>query len=131
MKGIEPLTFPLPRECATTAPHQRIKRDTFLTNALPSELITHVRNVGIEPTTYRLIEFAVCIPKLARLEGFEPPTPSFVAKYSSPLSYRRILAEGTGFEPVITISKTGALGQTKLTPNNLVYFFLNVIVWHF
>ena len=62
------------------------------------------RTVGIEPTTYRLIEFAVCIPKLA---------------------------EGTGFEPVITISKTGALGQTKLTPNNLVYFLLNHIVWHF
>ncbi len=27
------------------------------------------------------------------------------------------LAEGTGFEPVITISKTDALGPTKLTPN--------------
>ena len=28
-----------------------------------------------------------------------------------------ILAEVTGFEPVITISKTVALGQTKLYPN--------------
>ena len=27
------------------------------------------------------------------------------------------LAEGTGFEPVITISKTDALDPTKLTPN--------------
>ena len=37
------------------------------------------------------------------------------------------LAEGTGFEPVITISKTDALGPTKLTPNknqqDAVYFF--------
>ena len=35
-----------------------------MTNALPVELITHVRNVGIEPTTYRFDSFAVCIPKL-------------------------------------------------------------------
>ncbi len=37
------------------------------------------RNTGIEPVTYRLDSFAVCIPKLVRLEGFEPPTPTFVA----------------------------------------------------
>ena len=48
------------------------------------------RNTGIEPVTYRLIEFAVCIPKLASLAGFEPTTPWFVAKYSIQLSYRRI-----------------------------------------
>lgn len=35
-----------------------------MTNALPNELITHKRNVGIEPTTDRLIRFAVCILKL-------------------------------------------------------------------
>lgn len=31
-----------------------------------------------------------------------------------------ILAEGTGFEPVITESKSDALGQTKLTPNKFL-----------
>jgi hypothetical protein len=34
-----------------------------------------VRNVGIEPTTYRVIEFAVCIPKLVSPRGFEPRPP--------------------------------------------------------
>ena len=48
-----------------------IRRDTFLTNARPIELITHKRNTGLEPVTHRLMLFAVCIPKLvppARLE---------------------------------------------------------------
>ncbi len=30
------------------------------------------RNVGIEPTTYRLIEFAVSILELAHPQGLEP-----------------------------------------------------------
>ena len=33
--------------------------------------------------------------------------------------YGSILARGTGFEPVILISKTSALDLTKLTPNIL------------
>ena len=36
------------------------------------------------------------------------------------INYRHMLAEDTGFEPVITISKTVALGQTKLIPNKLL-----------
>ena len=31
------------------------------------------------------------------------------------------MAEGTGFEPVIMESKSNALDQTKLTPNNICY----------
>ena len=31
---------------------------------------------------------------MARLEGFEPPTTWFVARYSNPLSYRRVAHEG-------------------------------------
>ena len=34
-------------------------------------------NVGIEPTTYRLIEFAVSILKLVWDAGFEPATSHF------------------------------------------------------
>lgn len=52
--------------------HGQIKRDTFLTNALPSELFFHAEKVGIEPTTYRVIEFAVSIPKLVPPRGIEP-----------------------------------------------------------
>ncbi len=36
-------------------------RILFLTNALPNELFFHAEKVGIEPTTYRLIDFAVSI----------------------------------------------------------------------
>lgn len=36
------------------------------------------------------VHYHCVISALAPLEGFEPPTPSFVAKYSSPLSYRGI-----------------------------------------
>ena len=52
--------------CVTnyTTPDQNKTGYYRLTNALPNELITHVRNVGIEPTTYRLDRFAVSIPKL-------------------------------------------------------------------
>lgn len=34
--------------------------------------------------------------------GFEPATPSFVARCSVQLSYRSILGRKTGFEPVTT-----------------------------
>ena len=43
---------------------------------------------------FDVLKFAVSILKLARPEGFEPPTPWFVAKYSSPLSYGRIIWQG-------------------------------------
>lgn len=33
------------------------------------------------------------------------------------------MAEDTGFEPVITESKSAALGQTKLIPNKIVILF--------
>ena len=48
-------------DCATRANKTGYYR---LTNALPNELISHAAHVGIEPTTYRLIDFAVSIPKL-------------------------------------------------------------------
>ena len=34
---------------------------------------------------------------MARLEGFEPPTTWFVARYSIQLSYRRLIVEGVNY----------------------------------
>ena len=45
---------------------------------------------------------------MARVEGFEPPTAWFVARYSIQLSYTRaislkLMAEREGFEPSIRV----------------------------
>lgn len=52
------LELPPPDYKTGILPHEiteQIKQDTFLTNALPIELIFQAENVGIEPTTDRLI----------------------------------------------------------------------------
>ena len=50
--------------------------------------------------------------------GIEPVTSSMSTKRSTTELRNYMLAGVTGFEPVFTISKTVALGQTKLYPNN-------------
>lgn len=49
--------------------------------------------------------------------GLEPGSLS-LRGWTSPSKFAIYLAGVTGFEPVIMISKTIALGQTKLYPNN-------------
>ena len=63
-------------DCATRANKTGYYR---LTNALPNELIFHQENTGFEPATYRLIEFAVSIPKLVAEEVFETSNPAYEA----------------------------------------------------
>ena len=46
-------------------------------------------NTGVEPVTYRLIEFAVCILKLASRLGLEP-RPTVLETGMLPLHYRDI-----------------------------------------
>ena len=55
---------------------------------------------------------------MARLEGFEPPTPTFVALYSSPLSYRR-MEQDIGFEPM-----TFSLATRHSTTELILHYFL-------
>ena len=60
-------TVILPRELM-----EHNKTGYILDECSTIELITHERNVGVEPTTHRLMYFAVCILKLVPPRGFEP-----------------------------------------------------------
>ena len=64
---------------------------------------------------------------MARVEGFEPPTAWFVARYSIQLSYtraklvvgrhcQRIMAEREGFEPSIRVYAYGSLAGNWFQP---------------
>jgi hypothetical protein len=59
---------------------------------------------------------------MARVEGFEPPTAWFVARYSIQLSYTRSLflfhtmAEREGFEPSIGFNAYTPLAGERLQP---------------
>ena len=46
--------------------------------------------------------FFIC---MVRLEGFEPPTLWFVARYSIQLSYKRIEARNIGMSPLLVNKK--------------------------
>ena len=62
MAGLEPTTSFLPRKYTTAVLHQHIKRDTILDECSTNELITHVRNTGVEPVTYRLDSICCAYP---------------------------------------------------------------------
>ena len=58
---------------------------------------------------------------MARVEGFEPPTAWFVARYSIQLSYTRaislkLMAEREGFEPSIRVYAYGSLAGNWFQP---------------
>ena len=51
------------------------------------------------------------------IAGFEPAASDLPSQRSSPDLYQHVMEGGTGFEPVITISKTVALDPTWRTPS--------------
>ena len=57
------------------------------------------RTVGIEPTTYRLDSFAVSIPKLVDVSGIEPLTYSVSSCCTTAVLNILKLAPMEGFEP--------------------------------
>ena len=64
---------------------------------------------------------------MATAEGFEPPTYGFGDHRSANWNYAvSFLAGDTGFEPVMTASKTAALDQTWLIPNIYIILLLRI-----
>ena len=83
------LELPPPDYKTGILPHEiteHNKTGYILDECSTNELITHKRNTGVEPVTYRLDSFAVCILKLVRGTGFEPATCKLATYCSTKLS---------------------------------------------